>query len=72
MRTANRLAVVAMTAIAFSLPAAAAAPAEPPTGAGGGFGQHVAGCAQTMRGFTGEHNPGMHHGASGWDGQPCE
>ena len=71
MRTANRLAVVALTTIAFSLPAAAAL-AEPPTGAGGSFGQHVAGCAQTMGGFTGVHHPGMHHGASGWDGQSCE
>ncbi|MGW5193395.1 hypothetical protein ACWEOO_29380 [Kribbella sp. NPDC004138] len=34
------------------------------------FGQHVAGCAQTM-GFDGVHNPGMHQGFSGWDGMPC-
>lgn len=34
------------------------------------FGQHVSTCAQTM-GFNGGHNPGMHHGASGWDGMPC-
>jgi len=30
------------------------------------FGQHVATCATTM-GFDGMHNPGMHHGKSGWD-----
>jgi hypothetical protein len=36
----------------------------------GDFGQHVSTCAQTM-GLTGEHNPGMHDGASGWDGMPC-
>ncbi len=36
-----------------------------------GFGQHVRDCAQTM-GFSGTHNPGMHQGASGWDGLPCE
>jgi hypothetical protein len=29
------------------------------------FGDHVRSCAQTM-GFDGEHNPGMHRGASGW------
>ena len=34
------------------------------------FGQHVRDCAQTM-GFSGTHNPGMHHGAAGWDGNPC-
>ena len=34
------------------------------------FGQHVSTCAQTM-GFDADHNPGMHHGASGWDGLPC-
>ena len=36
----------------------------------GSFGQHVRDCAQTM-GFSGTHNPGMHHGAAGWDGDPC-
>ena len=34
------------------------------------FGSHVRVCAQEM-GFNGTHNPGMHRGASGWDGQPC-
>jgi hypothetical protein len=34
------------------------------------FGQHVRTCAQEM-GFSGDHNPGMHHGAAGWDGTPC-
>jgi hypothetical protein len=35
------------------------------------FGQHVRQCAQTM-GFSGQHNPGMHDGAAGWDGMPCQ
>jgi ABC-type phosphate transport system permease subunit len=35
------------------------------------FGQHVRQCAQTM-GFSGAHNPGMHDGAAGWDGMPCQ
>jgi hypothetical protein len=30
------------------------------------YGQHVRNCAQTM-GFDGEHNPGMHHGFSGFN-----
>ena len=30
------------------------------------FGQHVRHCAQHM-GFSGDHNPGMHQGKSGWD-----
>ena len=37
---------------------------------GGDFGGHVADCAQTM-GFSGDHNPGMHHGYAGWPGEPC-
>ena len=44
-----------------------AAHADPATP---GFGQHVSTCAQTM-GFSADHNPGMHQGASGWDGLPC-
>lgn len=51
---------------AFLAPTAASAQ---PTGAG--FGQHVRHCAQTM-GFSGTHNPGMHHGFAGWDGEPCQ
>lgn len=35
------------------------------------FGQHVAQCAQLMGGFTGTHNPGMHHGFAGWNGMTC-
>lgn len=38
--------------------------------ANAGYGQHVSECAQTM-GFSSDHNPGMHHGLSGWDGMPC-
>jgi hypothetical protein len=35
------------------------------------YGNHVRNCAQTM-GFDGEHNPGMHHGFSGWNpGHHC-
>ena len=45
------------------------ATAEAATGSGS-FGQHVRTCAQTM-GFSGLHNPGMHHGAAGWDGMAC-
>jgi hypothetical protein len=44
-----------------------AAQADPATP---NFGQHVSTCAQTM-GFSADHNPGMHQGASGWDGLPC-
>lgn len=56
-------------AAAMVLAAPTAAQAQPAQ-AGPGFGQHVSQCAQTM-GFNGEHNPGMHHGLSGWDGMPC-
>lgn len=44
-----------------------AAQAEPRSGS---FGQHVSTCAQTM-GLNGDHHPGMHRGASGWDGMAC-
>ena len=54
-------------AILLGVPAAAQAQPEQ---AGPGFGQHVSQCAQTM-GLNGDHNPGMHHGVSGWDGMPC-
>ena len=49
----------------IALPSAAQADPAP-----GDFGQHVSNCAHTM-GLSGHHNPGMHHGASGWDGMPC-
>lgn len=47
----------------------AVAQAQPPQ-AGPDYGQHVSHCAHTM-GFSGDHNPGMHRGLSGWDGMPC-
>lgn len=37
---------------------------------GGNYGQHVATCAKT-HGFSGDMNPGMHHGAAGWTGDSC-
>lgn len=56
-------------AVTVLLAAPAVAQAQPAQ-AGPGFGQHVSQCAQTM-GFDGDHNPGMHHGLSDWDGTPC-
>lgn len=66
MRICNRL--IATTALAASMLALAAAPALAATP---NFGSHVRVCAQDM-GFSGTHNPGMHRGAAGWDGQPCQ
>ena len=64
----NKIHLVALpvaVALLAALPSAAqAAPSAD------NFGQHVSTCAQTM-GVNGDHNPGMHHGASGWDGMPC-
>ena len=51
----------------FLMAVPATAHADPATP---NFGQHVSTCAQTM-GFSSDHNPGMHQGASGWDGLPC-
>ena len=44
--------------------------AVPATATADTFGHHVAACAQT-EGFSGSHNPGMHQGASSWDGTGC-
>ncbi len=67
-RTARFAAVGA--ALVIPLQASSPAWAAPPAGAGT-FGQHVRVCAQQV-GFNGDHNPGMHHGAAGWDGMPCQ
>ena len=40
-------------------------------GSGADFGAWVAHHATTMGGFSGEHNPGMHRGFSGWPGCPA-
>ena len=64
-----RIAVAAAVAgAALVLATPAAAHADRATGAD--FGQHIRTCAQTM-GFTGDHNPGMHHGYAGWSGMTC-
>lgn len=59
----RRVIEVALVA-AVLLGAGAAAPAH----ADDAFGQHARQCEKTM-GFDGVHNPGMHHGAAGWDPQ---
>lgn len=67
MHIRDRLIVTTiLTAGLLALPAAPAL-AEPPAS----LGSHVRVCAQTM-GFSGSHNPGMHRGAAGWDGGPCQ
>jgi hypothetical protein len=65
MRARNRLLTIIVVAGALCFPAAPALASTPAT-----FGTHVRDCAQT-EGFTGFHNPGMHRGAAGWDGEPC-
>ena len=40
-------------------------------GSGADFGACVAHHATTMGGFSGDHNPGMHRGFSGWPGCPA-
>ncbi|MGS0684295.1 hypothetical protein ACVBEQ_03880 [Nakamurella sp. GG22] len=52
--------VAATAALALASPAVATA-----AGSGADFAQHVRDCRQMM-GFDGIHNPGMHHGFSGW------
>jgi hypothetical protein len=69
MRIGHLVPAVVLAGVALTLaPAAGAATTHSaPTN----FGQHVRTCAQTMD-FSGEHNPGMHHGAAGWNGMPCQ
>jgi hypothetical protein len=68
MNRRTRITVIAATFTALlALPATAQA-ADP---AANDYGQHVRHCAQTM-GFTGTHNPGMHHGNAGWTGMTCQ
>ena len=55
---------IASALTVLPLSAAVASPSAP------SFGQHVSQCARTV-GFSAAHNPGMHHGASGWTGMPC-
>jgi hypothetical protein len=69
MTSIRRITLAAAAASAALFLATPAAQAGTATGAN--FGQHVRTCAQTM-GFTGSHNPGMHHGYAGWNGMPCD
>jgi hypothetical protein len=55
-------AAVVATAVLAIAGTATAAPAHDHTN----FGSHVSHHARTM-GFDGDHNPGMHQGAAGWD-----
>ena len=66
MRTRSRLLALIVLAAGMVAPQAPASAGTPDT-----FGSHVRDCAQTT-GFSAEHNPGMHHGAAGWDGLPCQ
>lgn len=60
-----KLAVVTGALVALLL---GAAPAGAATGAD--YGACVAHHATTERGFTADHNPGMHQGYAGWPGCP--
>ena len=65
--TPTRTLTVIIAAATLVLAAPTAALADD----GSQYGQHVRNCAQTM-GFTGDHNPGMHHGYAGWTGMTCQ
>lgn len=58
--------VVTLSAVG-ALTVAVPAPASADTAAND-FGQHVRHCAVHMEGFTGDMNPGLHQGKSGWPG----
>lgn len=60
VRTLTRTTIAAVISAALMLVGAAAVSAADE------FGQHVKTCAQDP-GLTGDHNPGMHDGAAGWD-----
>ena len=69
MKAINRIWVPVVMAVAAIALVPVTASAD--TATGRDFGQHVAACAQSMGGFTGTHNPGMHQGFAGWDGSTC-
>ena len=69
MKVIHAITTTAAVAATLVIAVPTTALASTPTGAD--YGQHVRVCAQTM-GFTGEHNPGMHQGFSGWDGMTCQ
>ena len=69
-RMTKVLAAAGAAAALLALPVAASAQSGQDA-TGRGFGQHVSQCAHLMGGFSGDHNPGMHHGYAGWDGQTC-
>ncbi len=57
--------IVAAAVLALLLALGAVSPAFAATGRE--FGEHHSQHAKTMGGFTGDHNPGVHHrGYSGW------
>lgn len=60
------MAAKAGSAVALAAVLTVASGAAAQTASAGEFGQHVRACAQTM-GFSGGHNPGMHHGFHGWE-----
>lgn len=61
-RRSSGLIVSGVVVVLFGL--AASAPAQ--AAGGQDFSVHVRECQQTM-GFSGTHNPGVHHGFSSWD-----
>ena len=67
MRSRNSSSVVltAVAAVAGALMLSAPSAASTPT-----YGEHVSDCARSGH-FSATHNPGMHRGASDWDGMPC-
>lgn len=62
----KRAAVVTATVALVMLMASPALALPGSDGAGRAFGMHHAEHAQEMGGFSGEMNPGMHRGFSGW------
>ena len=67
----NRILLKAVMVTAISTAALVAPAAASAQTTGADFGQHVRHCSQTM-GFSGTHNPGMHRGFAGWDGESCQ
>lgn len=65
MHLSTALLVPAVAALALTTTPALALDVPNP------YADHVVHCAQTM-GFTGTHNPGVHHrGFSGWEQHEC-
>lgn len=67
-RLSRLISSVLVLPTALVIGAAGPAAAAPPDTT---FGSHVSECAQTSKGFSGQHNPSHHRGPNGMEAMHC-